>query len=154
MMWVYNGSGEPALKQLMDQYDKTGGTVIGCQVVKPEQVSAYGIIDGEETDDHNLLKVKDMVEKPSVEEAPSRFCRPGTVRDHPGCVRCTGTDPAREGWGDPAHRRLRVMAHNESVYAYNFEGKRYDTGDKLGYLKAPWNSLCGDRTWARRSRPI
>ncbi len=58
---VYNANGEPALRQLMDQYEKTGGTVIGCQVVKPEQVSSYGIVDGVKTDDPNLLKVKDMI---------------------------------------------------------------------------------------------
>lgn len=61
----------------MDQYDKTGGTVIGCQVVKPEQVSAYGIIDGTQTADPNLLKVQDMVEKLSLEAAPSRFAALG-----------------------------------------------------------------------------
>ena len=113
---VYTGDKEPALKQLVDQYDKTGGTVIGCQVVQPEQVSAYGIIDGEETDDHNLLKVKDMI-TPDVFDVLEQT-RPGKG----GEIQLTDA--------------LRVMAHNENVYAYNFEGKRYDTGDKLGYLKA------------------
>lgn len=74
---VYTGTEEPALKQLMDQYDKTGGTVIGCQVVAPEKVSAYGIIDGKPTGDENLLQVKDMVEKPKLSEAPSRFAALG-----------------------------------------------------------------------------
>ena len=68
---VYNASGEPALRQLMDQYEKTGSTVIGCQIVRKDQVSSYGIVDGIKTDDPNLLKVKDMIEKPSIEEAPA-----------------------------------------------------------------------------------
>ena len=60
---VYTGTEEPALKQLMDQYDKTGGTVIGCQVVAPEKVSAYGIIDGKPTGDENLLQQKLIAKK-------------------------------------------------------------------------------------------
>ena len=133
---VYTGDKEPALKQLVDQYDKTGGTVIGCQVVQPEQVSAYGIIDGEETDDHNLLKVKDMVEKPSVEEAPSRFAALGRYVITPDVFDVLEQTRPGKGGEIQLTDALRVMAHNESVYAYNFEGKRYDTGDKLGYLKA------------------
>ena len=58
---VYNGSGEPALKQLISQYDKTGGTIIGCQLVRPEQVSSYGIINGTPTENPDLLKVKNMI---------------------------------------------------------------------------------------------
>ena len=133
---VYTGDREPALKQLVDQYDKTGGTVIGCQVVRPEQVSAYGIIDGAETDDHNLLKVRDMVEKPSVEEAPSRFAALGRYVITPDVFDILEQTKPGKGGEIQLTDALRVMAHQESVYAYNFEGKRYDTGDKLGYLKA------------------
>ena len=133
---VYTGDREPALKQLVDQYDKTGGTVIGCQVVRPEQVSAYGIIDGAETDDNNLLKVRDMVEKPSVEEAPSRFAALGRYVITPDVFDILEQTKPGKGGEIQLTDALRVMAHQESVYAYNFEGKRYDTGDKLGYLKA------------------
>lgn len=133
---VYTGDREPALKQLVDQYDKTGGTIIGCQVVRPEQVSAYGIIDGAETDDHNLLKVRDMVEKPSVEEAPSRFAALGRYVITPDVFDILEQTKPGKGGEIQLTDALRVMAHQESVYAYNFDGKRYDTGDKLGYLKA------------------
>lgn len=133
---VYNGTGEPALKQLMDQYEKTGGTVIGCQEVAPEQVSSYGIIDGETTSDPNLLKVQDMVEKPNREEAPSRFAALGRYVITPDVFDVLEeTKPGKNGEIQLTDA-LRVMAHNERVYAYNFTGKRYDTGDKLGYLKA------------------
>ena len=131
-----NGNGKPALKQLIDQYDKTSGTIIGCQVVRPEQVSAYGIINGVETEDHNLLKVKDMVEKPSVEEAPSRFAALGRYVITPDVFDILDETKPGKGGEIQLTDALRVMAHNESVYAYNFTGKRYDTGDKLGYLKA------------------
>lgn len=133
---VYNANGEPALRQLMDQYEKTGGTVIGCQVVKPEQVSSYGNVDGVKTDDPNLLKVKDMIEKPSVEEAPSRFAALGRYVITPEVFDVLEQTKPGKGGEIQLTDALRVMAHNGSVYAYNFTGKRYDTGNKLGYLKA------------------
>lgn len=133
---IYNANGEPALRQLMDQYEKTGGTVIGCQVVKPEQVSSYGIVDGVKTDDPNLLKVKDMIEKPSVEEAPSRFAALGRYVITPEVFDVLEQTKPGKGGEIQLTDALRVMAHNGSVYAYNFTGKRYDTGNKLGYLKA------------------
>lgn len=133
---VYNANGEPALRQLMDQYEKTGGTVIGCQVVRPEMVSSYGIVDGKPTDDPNLLKVKDMIEKPSMEEAPSRFAALGRYVITPDVFEVLEQTKPGKGEEIQLTDALRVMARNGSVYAYNFTGKRYDTGNKLGYLKA------------------
>lgn len=133
---VYTGTEEPALKQLMDQYDKTGGTVIGCQVVAPEKVSAYGIIDGKPTGDENLLQVKDMVEKPKLSEAPSRFAALGRYVITPEVFEILEETRPGKGGEIQLTDALRVMAHQGNVYAYNFQGKRYDTGDKLGYLKA------------------
>lgn len=133
---VYNANGEPALRQLMDQYEKTGGTVIGCQVVKPEQVSSYGIVDGVKTDDPNLLKVKDMIEKPSVEEAPSRFAALGRYVITPEVFDVLEQTKPGKGGEIQLTDALQTMASREAVYAYCFEGKRYDVGDKLGFLKA------------------
>ena len=133
---VYNANGEPALRQLMDQYEKNGGTVIGCQVVRPEMVSSYGIVDGKPTDDPNLLKVKDMIEKPSMEEAPSRFAALGRYVITPEVFEVLEQTKPGKGGEIQLTDALRVMARNGSVYAYNFTGKRYDTGNKLGYLKA------------------
>lgn len=133
---VYNANGEPALRQLMDQYEKTGGTVIGCQVVRPEMVSSYGIVDGKPTDDPNLLKVKDMIEKPSMEEAPSRFAALGRYVITPDVFEVLEQTKPGKGGEIQLTDALRIMARNGSVYAYNFTGKRYDTGNKLGYLKA------------------
>ena len=70
---VYNGEGRPALKQLIDVYNETGSSVLGCQTVPEEKVSSYGIIKGEPTDDARTMRVLDMVEKPAVEDAPSRM---------------------------------------------------------------------------------
>ncbi|HJI73772.1 MAG TPA: UTP--glucose-1-phosphate uridylyltransferase GalU [Veillonellaceae bacterium] len=133
---VYSGSGEPALKQLISQYDKTGGTIIGCQLVRPEQVSSYGIINGTPTDNPDLLKVKDMIEKPSIEEAPSRFAALGRYVITPEVFKILEQTKPGKGGEIQLTDALRVMAKNGNVYAYNFKGKRYDTGNKLGYLKA------------------
>lgn len=133
---VYNGSGEPALKQLISQYDKTGGTIIGCQLVRPEQVSSYGIINGTPTENPDLLKVKNMIEKPSIEEAPSRFAALGRYVITPEVFKILEQTKPGKGGEIQLTDALRVMAKNGTVYAYNFKGKRYDTGNKLGYLKA------------------
>lgn len=133
---VYNGSGEPALKQLISQYDKTGGTIIGCQLVRPEQVSSYGIINGTPTENPDLLKVKNMIEKPSIEEAPSRFAALGRYVITPEVFKILEQTKPGKGGEIQLTDALRVMAKNGNVYAYNFKGKRYDTGNQLGYLKA------------------
>ncbi len=133
---VYNGSGEPALKQLISQYDKTDGTIIGCQLVRPEQVSSYGIINGTPTENPDLLKVKNMIEKPSIEEAPSRFAALGRYVITPEVFKILEQTKPGKGGEIQLTDALRVMAKNGNVYAYNFKGKRYDTGNKLGYLKA------------------
>lgn len=133
---VYNGSGEPALKQLISQYDKTGGTIIGCQLVRPEQVSSYGIINGTPTENPDLLKVKNMIEKPSIEEAPSRFAALGRYVITPEVFKILEQTKPGKGGEIQLTDALRVMAKNGNVYAYNFKGKRYDTRNKLGYLKA------------------
>lgn len=133
---VYNGSGEPALKQLISQYDKTGGTIIGGQLVRPEQVSSYGIINGTPTENPDLLKVKNMIEKPSIEEAPSRFAALGRYVITPEVFKILEQTKPGKGGEIQLTDALRVMAKNGNVYAYNFKGKRYDTGNKLGYLKA------------------
>ena len=133
---VYNGSGTPALAQLMAQYDKTGGTIIGCQIVPKDQVSSYGIVDGVPTEDPNLVSVKDMVEKPAVEEAPSQFAALGRYVITPDVFDVLEQTKPGKGGEIQLTDALRVMAHNGKVFAYNFSGKRYDTGNKLGYLKA------------------
>lgn len=99
-------------------------------------VSSYGIVDGKPTDDPNLLKVKDMIEKPSMEEAPSRFAALGRYVITPEVFEVLEQTKPGKGGEIQLTDALRVMARNGSVYAYNFTGKRYDTGNKLGYLKA------------------
>ena len=133
---VYTGDGEPALRQLMDQYGKTGSTIIGCQLVPEEQVSSYGIIDGLFTGDADLVQVADMIEKPAIDEAPSCLAALGRYVITPDVFAVLEETKPGKGGEIQLTDALRVMARNSSVYAYNFKGKRYDTGNKLGYLKA------------------
>ena len=133
---VYTGNGEPALKQLMDRYYETGSTVVGCQLVPEEKVSAYGIIQGERTENPDLLKVVDMIEKPSIKEAPSCFAALGRYVITPEVFDILEQTKPGKGGEIQLTDALRVMARCENVYAYNFTGKRYDTSNKLGYLKA------------------
>lgn len=133
---VYTGNGEPALKQLMDRYYETGSTVVGCQVVPEDKVSAYGIIKGERTENPDLLKVVDMIEKPSIKEAPRRFAALGRYVITPEVFDILEQTKPGKGGEIQLTDALRVMARCGNVYTYNFTGKRYDTGNKLGYLKA------------------
>ena len=133
---VYNGDKTPALVQLLDQYHKTGGTIVGCQLVEREQVSSYGIIKGNPTEDTDLVYVEDMVEKPKVEEAPSCLAALGRYVITPEVFDILEHTKQGKGREIQLTDALRVMAHNGNVYAYNFKGKRYDTDNKLGFLKA------------------
>lgn len=133
---VYNETGRPALRQLMDIYEATGGSVLGCQTVPQEKVSSYGIVDGVATDDERMLKVLNMVEKPSIEDAPSRMAVLGRYVITPQIFSILENTLPGKGGEIQLTDALRVLAHREPVYAYDFEGIRYDVGDKLGFLKA------------------
>lgn len=132
---VYNET-YPALKQMIDLYNKVGATILGCQEIPLEAVSSYGIIKGTETDSPDVLKVVDMIEKPSVEEAPSRFAALGRYILTPDVFEVLDRVQPGKGGEIQLTDALKLMAEREAVYAYNFKGKRYDTGNKLGYLKA------------------
>ncbi|SFT54693.1 UTP--glucose-1-phosphate uridylyltransferase [Selenomonas sp. GACV-9] len=132
---VYNPE-KPALRQLMDVYEATGGSVLGCQNVPEEKVSAYGIVAGTQTEDDRLMKVTDMVEKPAREEAPSRMAVLGRYIIKPQIFDILERTEPGKGGEVQLTDALKVLAREDAVYAYDFEGKRYDVGDKLGFLKA------------------
>lgn len=132
---VYNPD-RPALRQLMDVYEATGGSVLGCQNVPEEKVSAYGIVAGSQTDDERLMKVTDMVEKPAREDAPSRLAVLGRYIIKPQIFEILEHTKPGKGGEVQLTDALKVLASEDAVYAYDFEGIRYDVGDKLGFLKA------------------
>lgn len=133
---VYNGEGRPALQQLIDVYNETGSSVLGCQTVPEEKVSSYGIIKGEPTDDARTMRVLDMVEKPAVEDAPSRMAVLGRYIITPAIFDILAHTLPGKGGEIQLTDALQVLADRQPVYAYDFEGTRYDLGDKLGFLKA------------------
>ena len=125
-----------ALRQLIDVYEERGGSVLGCQTVSDEQVSSYGIVAGEVLDNQRLMRVSDMVEKPTLEEAPSRMAVLGRYIISPAIFSLLSETKPGKGGEIQLTDALKVLAQREAVYAYNFEGKRYDLGDKLGFLQA------------------
>lgn len=127
---------QPALRQLIDIYDAYGGSVLGCQQVAPEKVSSYGIVAGKEIADSKLLKVSDMIEKPEPSEAPSNIAVLGRYIISPTIFELLEHTAPGKGGEVQLTDALKQLALVEPVWAYCFEGKRYDVGDKLGFLKA------------------
>lgn len=127
---------QPALRQLIDVYDAYGGSVLGCQQVAQEKVSSYGIVAGKEIADSKLLKVSDMIEKPELNEAPSNIAVLGRYIISPTIFELLEHTAPGKGGEVQLTDALKQLALVEPVWAYCFEGKRYDVGDKLGFLKA------------------
>jgi UTP--glucose-1-phosphate uridylyltransferase len=125
----------PCLKQMMDLYEQVQASVIGVQEVPQADVSKYGIIDAAPLKD-NIFRIHNLVEKPSPEQAPSRLAIMGRYIIEPEIFDILArTGP---GAGDEIQLTdaLKVLAGQKEMYGLVFEGKRYDVGDKLGYLKA------------------
>lgn len=132
---VYNDE-YPCLKQLIDVYDKTGASVLGCQLVAQEKVSSYGIVDGKVTDNPDIYTVNDMVEKPAVEVAPSRMAVLGRYVINPEIFEILEKTEPGKGGEIQLTDALKVLAKQENMTALNFQGRRYDVGDKQGFLEA------------------
>lgn len=126
----------PALKQLIDVYDKTGSSVLGVQEVPLEKVSSYGIVASEPTEDARAFTVTDMVEKPPVAEAPSRLAVLGRYVINPEIFPILEVTQPGRGNEIQLTDALQVLAKEQAMYAYNFVGRRYDVGDKQGFLEA------------------
>lgn len=129
-------AGVPCLKQMMSVYDDCPGTILGVQEVALEKVSSYGIVKPVAIK-KNLWQAVDLVEKPEINEAPSRLAVLGRYILQPEIFDIL--ESTLPGRGDEIQLTdaLRTLAiEKKSVYAYNFEGRRYDVGDKQGYLEA------------------
>lgn len=125
----------PCLKQLMDCYDEYKTTILGVQEVAPENVNKYGIVNGIHIED-KVYKVKDLVEKPSIEEAPSNIAILGRYIITPKIFKILENTKPGKGGEIQLTDALKTLVENEAMYAYNFNGRRYDVGDKLGFLQA------------------
>ncbi len=125
----------PCLKQLMDVFCEYKTTVLGCQHVQREDVSKYGIVDGILIED-DVYKVKGLVEKPHVEKAPSNLAILGRYIITPRIFYHLANTQPGAGGEIQLTDALQALVSEEAIYAYNFEGQRYDVGNKLGYLQA------------------
>lgn len=132
---VYNDE-NPALGQLMAAYDKWGGTVLGVQTVVKEATKLYGIITPGEKLTERTYGVQDMVEKPNPSEAPSNLAVLGRYVITPAIFDILEHTEPGKGGEIQLTDALKVLAKREKVFAYDFEGRRYDIGDKEGFLEA------------------
>ena len=131
---IYNDN-KPCLKQLIDIHDDYGGSVIGVQKVDFKDVDKYGIIDGVEVY-KDLYEVKNLIEKPHVDHAPSNIAILGRYIISPSIFEFLEEGLVGKGGEIQLTDSILKLLTNEKVYAYNFEGIRYDIGNKLGYLEA------------------
>lgn len=125
----------PCLKQLIDCYNEYKTTIIGVQEVPHEEVYKYGIVKGMNIEDR-VYKVKDLVEKPKPEEAPSDVAILGRYIITPQIFDILSNTTPGKGGEIQLTDALKTLISTEAMYAYNFEGRRYDVGDRLGFLEA------------------
>jgi len=141
----------PVTRQMLDVYDKYGGPVVAICEVDRRDVSSYGVIDGVEVED-GVFKLRDMVEKPAVEDAPSNLAIIGRYVLTPDIFDALReTEPGRGGEIQLTDA-IRAMMKKRPVYGYRFKGTRYDAGDKLGFLKATVEYALKDESLGDRFR--
>ena len=128
-------SDKPCLKQLMECYDEYKTSILGVQTVPEEDVSKYGIVDGIHIEDR-VYKVKDLVEKPKREEAPTNVAILGRYIITPQIFEILENTAPGKGNEIQLTDALKTLISQEAMYAYDFEGRRYDVGDKFGFLQA------------------
>ncbi|HEX3021095.1 MAG TPA: UTP--glucose-1-phosphate uridylyltransferase GalU [Lachnospiraceae bacterium] len=135
---VVNHGGEPALSQLIEAYNETKASIIGVQTVEKDQVNKYGIISPSKSHEPvgRRVKLTDMVEKPSIEEAPSQMAVLGRYILTPEIFTYLTTQTAGAGGEIQLTDAIKRLMDLQAVYAYDFEGIRYDVGDKFGFIKA------------------
>ncbi len=129
-------SDKPVTKQLIEAYDQEQSTIIGVQEVPDEVVHKYGVVDYNEQEAEDLYQVADLVEKPPLAEAPSNMAILGRYILNPGIFDALrNTEP---GKGDEIQLTdaLENLMGEEEIYAQIFNGRRYDIGNKLGFLEA------------------
>lgn len=128
-------SDKPCLKQLTEQFEKVNSSILGVQKVGMEHVSKYGIVDCEPFGGR-LYKMKGMVEKPARADAPSDIAVLGRYILTPAIFDCLEHTPKGAGGEIQLTDAIVELSKTEDIYAYDFEGKRYDIGNKQGFLQA------------------
>lgn len=125
----------PCLGQLVEKYNEYQGSILGVQEVAEDKVSSYGIVSPEMLAD-DVWRVRDLVEKPAVGEAPSNLAVLGRYIISPKVFDILATQQPGKGGEIQLTDALCTLAKDEPMYAYRFKGRRYDIGDKQGFLEA------------------
>ena len=129
----------PVLKQMMRVFEQTQCSVIATQIVEGEAISAYGVLDVKPAEGHyggRLYEIRNMVEKPPLNEAPSNLAIIGRYILTPAIFDVLEKTQLGKGGELQLTDGMKSLLKQEKMYAYVYEGKRHDTGDKLGFLKA------------------
>ncbi len=128
------GSAKPAISQLVEVYERYQKSVVILEEVERRRVSKYGVIDGAEVD-KGVYLVKDFVEKPSAEKAPSNLVIAGRYIFEPEIFDFLGRIEPGKGGEMQLTDAMRMMVKEQEMYGLLFEGKRYDIGDKEGFIQ-------------------
>ncbi len=128
-------SEKPALKQMIEVYNKYNASVLGVQTVERKDVNKYGIVDGVQLEER-VYRVNDMVEKPAVEVAPSTVAVLGRYIITPEIFDFLEKQEVGAGGEIQLTDALNKLAKVQPMYAYDFIGNRYDVGNKMGFLQA------------------
>ena len=129
----------PCLRQMIDVYEETGSSVIATQVVEGKAISAYGVIDATPVEGRfagRAFDIRNLVEKPRLEEAPSNMAVIGRYILTPAIFDKLEHTPLGAGGELQLTDGMRQLLKDEKIYGYRFDGKRHDAGDKMGFLKA------------------
>ena len=132
---IVDSKTKPCLQQLIDIYNEYGTSIIGVQEVPKADVSKYGIVSGKMVDER-LYKVNNLVEKPSIEDAPSNIAILGRYIIEPEIFEILEHTKPGAGGEIQLTDALKELSTKQDVYAYIFEGRRHDIGNKLGFLQA------------------
>jgi UTP--glucose-1-phosphate uridylyltransferase len=132
---IIGGTTVPCMRQLLDVYEKYDGPVIAVERVPRDRIHQYGVIAGRNIAG-NVWEISDLVEKPRAEEAPSDLAIIGRYVLTPDLFEILATTPPDKRGEIQLTDGLRTLRQRRPMYAVEFVGKRYDTGDKLGFLKA------------------
>jgi len=125
------------MKQMVEVFERYQGPVIAVHQVPRSDISAYGVIDGTpEPGNGRVYKIRDLVEKPRAEEAPSDLAIIGRYILTPDVFDCLESTSRDEGGEIQLTNGLRSLRERRQLYGYRFEGIRHDAGNKLGFLKA------------------
>ncbi|RXT03681.1 UTP--glucose-1-phosphate uridylyltransferase GalU [Ammoniphilus sp. CFH 90114] len=125
---------KPCLKQMLEQYDRYRASVIGVQHVPDDEVSRYGIVDAKQIHDR-FFSVNNLVEKPKKEVAPSNLAIMGRYILSPKIFEILDNQKPGAGGEIQLTDAIAELNKIEAVYAYDFDGTRYDVGEKLGFIK-------------------